>query len=228
MIENHIKKYILIEVPDTGCNAIVKTINKQTGNLFCTSNSNLSSVSLKDSIDNYSLYAFYRDPYTRFVSAWQKKLFELEKRFNTVIAQGKLNDNHPFVKEIELFTRNPTLTIKDITPELIKNITIENVIEAGKNFLTKTKYTMYHYQKKYHTSNTILLDYANFETSVRTLLDKIGLDSTVEIEKRYFWDSSSICETVTTNQKKMIVDFFQPDYTYFASRGIYFESNKEH
>ncbi len=200
-----------MRVPKTGSTTLFEIINKQTQRQFQVHGGHLTKEHLKLGHHNrYKIYAFYRDPYTRFVACWQRSIKNLEK------------DIIP--RQIRIMKNSPLLTLNDITPELIRSITVEDTLRWARKSM-KNAIIFYH-QHNFCTPNTILFDFNNYESNVRTLLDKIGLDSTVEIKKTNSSNSEHIYETITDEEKNMIVDFYKPDYDYFASRGIYFESNQ--
>jgi hypothetical protein len=224
MIINPFKKYVIMRVPKTGSTTLFNIINKQTEKQYLVHLGHLTKQHLPRYIgDTYNIYAFYRDPHTRFVSSWQKTMHSLEGVFSSKHVHSLIKKNS--LEKVRQLKNNSTLTFNDVTPDLIRSITIKDYLEimyTGKNYPKN----LFGFQKNYYTPNTILFGFDNYEINVRTLLDKIGLDSTVEIKKTNSSNSEHIYETITDEEKNMIVDFYKPDYDYFASRDIYFESNQ--
>jgi hypothetical protein len=205
-----------MRVPKTGSSTLFHTINSQTNSRYYIYPSHLRANVIPAYITaEYDIYAFYRNPYTRFISSWQNTLLVTERSFYKSPIRT--------IDRVKKLTGNNSLTINDVTPDLIKNISIENIITHIKKEENSRVQDLFVHQKNFHTPNTILFDYDNYESNVKKLLNIIGLDSNVELKKLNASNSQRVYDSITTDEKKMILEYYEPDYEYFASRNIYFE-----
>jgi hypothetical protein len=197
-----------MRVPKTGSTTLFHAINSQTNSRYYIHPGHLYANTLPDNINKtYNIYAFYRDPYARFISCWQRLISNIERDFlkwHDLLVVKRLVNNDNRIKK-----------------EMIRNISVEDVISCINYPMLQG---IFSFQKNFYLPDTMLFDYSNYETNVRTLLNLIGLDSTVELKRLSVSNSQHLYDSITADEKKLIREYYKPDYEYFASRNIYFDS----
>lgn len=215
MIINIGKKYVVMRPAKTGSTTLFELINKQTEYRFMFYTGHLPAAHLTEEMKTtLDTYAFYRDPYTRFVSAWQSLLGTYRIQLQ--------NKKPGLLKVLQNIKDDPCLTQNDITPEVVDGISVEDMLRI----CFALNIGAYGHQHSFYTPSTILFSYENYENNVRDLLNRLGLNSSVDIPRRNMTYNQGVYEKITSEEKRMIVDCYKQDYEYFASRGIYFKYDK--
>lgn len=196
----------------TGSSTLFELINTQTNRQYMFHTIHLPAAHLtKEMKTTLDIYAFHRDPYTRFVSAWQSLLGTYRMQLQ--------NKNSGLLKVMQNIKDDPCLTQNDITPEVVDGISVADTLRI----FSKFNMDAYGHQHSFYTPFTILFSYENYENNVRDLLNRLGLNSSVDIPRRNTTYNQGVYEKITSEEKRMIVDYYEQDYKYFASRGIYYK-----
>jgi hypothetical protein len=128
------------------------------------------------------------------------------------------------LKDVRLLKRTDNICYRNVTPELIDSISIEDVVtllhEKRKFYISG----LFRYQHVFHTANTKLLDFVNFNSNVVMLLSKLNMSVERTIPIINSTNSANILDSITPKERKMIIDFQKPEYVYFSDRDIHFSS----
>jgi len=220
MILDRDRKIIILRVPKIGSSTLSYIFSHHQKKLLVRGYehalpSRVSTLIYPEMLTDYDVYAFYRDPYLRFVSAW----CYLKIQYKKMQERNLIN-----LKDVRLLKRTNNICYRNVTPELIDSISIEDVVtllHEGRKFYISG---LFRYQHMFHTANTKLLDFVNFNSNIVMLLSKLNMSVEKTIPIINSTNSASILDSITPKEKKMIIDFQKPEYAYFNDRDIHFSS----
>ena len=191
------------------------------------------AFSLPD-FDKYKFFCFYRDPVSRFTSA-----FKYYKRHTYMGALSKFSTPEEVRKALlqvrkkiyddYLFpNRNypeSYLWLSEETRAIVESITLEQILNSVPpiDVIPDTIYTGLAYQKRWfdHDIDITYLNFADYDNELRRLLS--FFDTTID-EIPYENENINLATDVpfTTEERNLIMQKYQIDYDFFTSKGITF------
>ena len=225
--------------PKTGSSSLFEafknvnvTLKKHTHINYTTA---VDAYQLPD-FDKYKFFCFYRDPVSRFNSA-----FKYLKRETFGIALTKFSTNEEFIKahkQIQkkiyddyLFANKyypgRYFWLSDETRAILESITLDQVLdfvpEPGVVPNITDGNTGLSFQKTWfdHDIDITYLNFANFDNELRKLL--LFFDTTLDTVP-YVNETIRLDTDVpfTAEERNLIMQKYQIDYDFFASKGITF------
>ena len=225
--------------PKTGSSSLFEsfknintTLKKHTHINYTTA---LNAYSLPD-FDKYKFFCFYRDPVSRFNSA-----FKYFKRETFAIALVKFATNEEWLKAHQQIQKKiyddylfehkyypgRYFWLSDETRSILESITLEQVLdlvpEPGVVPNIREGNTGLSFQKTWfdHNIDITYLNFADYDNELRKLLSffDVTIDTVPHINETISLETDV---PFTTEQRNLIMQKYQTDYDFFASKGITF------
>lgn len=236
--------------PKTGSHTIKKVFDNIPVTLAARNHSNYSIAEYVYEIPDFSTYkffCFYRDPVDRFDSAFKfykraayahclNEFFSSEDRLKARKEVKKamhdqfLDQSKRYDDEYHWLSQESKEKIESISVSQILNyFTFEKINgnPAPENFFTDRYFqntpSVFMNQKFWLDFNIdlTLLNFADFENQLRYLVSHFGttLDVIPNINENIIVENDHV---LTTEEIQLVRQFYQPDYDFFASKGITF------
>jgi len=218
MIHDADKKLLLLLPPKTGSQTLRDLFKSCYGNDIPTYFYNhiryhhITNILTDINLDKYTIYAFYRDPISRFMSTFKYLQSEIKNSMELVARGGP---------DTELKRIYTALCDENITRD-ITSISIDDVINIIEKPPLKTIMTFFLPQILYLRYNVTLLDFEDFENNTKMLLNLFGLNNNITIPKLNVTNSSDHLTDLTEAQVAKIKELYAIDYAFFKSRNITF------
>lgn len=215
------KKAIMLN-PKTGTMTLADIFAKHSKLKVIHDHTRLSVLKEKalDDYCNYKVYSFYRNPIDRFISGFNYSKSGRVPSFTNYIALLYRD------KKIPVFTNLYNRNIQELT-DSIQDLTIseflnpkddrvyECVMQMDSSFLLEKQVSFCDHP------NITLLDFDNYESNIRFLLDEFGLDPTVDIPHLNFIGEQERTPLTQIDIDK-IKQVYKNDYEFFESVNITF------
>jgi hypothetical protein len=224
MILDTTKKLILLFPPKTGSQTL-RSLFMSAYN--CVPNyfhkhvryNHITKLLPNINLDEYTIYAFYREPISRFMSIFKYLQVDLQveiKNSMESIPKGVSDTNLKFVYK-SLYNEDTILDPLDIT--------IDDIINAIEiNSLKGFPLDFFLPQTLFLTDKVTLLDFKDFENNTKMLLNLFGLNNNIIIPKLNVTNSSDHLTDLTEAQVAKIKELYAGDYAFFKSRNITFNN----
>jgi hypothetical protein len=231
MIINETTKTLFMEVPKTGSTTIRVAFQHTHGNAnyprmwthakiadlpraFARSYPNLV-------VENFTRYAFYRDPISRMVSAWRYSIGQWER------ARTQTHEA-PFVTYVRAAAMFHLLWGTPFDEEAkpsLNYVTLDQMLDALESQVAFPTHDLFTPQSKYFDSNTILLSFANYSEEYQRIAPLLDIPAELpeHMAKLNASDSEQYLQAVTPEQVQRIKAYYADDYIAFAARGITFD-----
>lgn len=215
------KRAIMLN-PKTGTMTLADIFAKYSNLKVIHDHTRLSVLKEKapDDYCEYKVYSFYRNPIDRFISGFNYSKSGRVPSFTNYIALLYRD------KKVPMFTNLYNRNIQELT-DCIQDLTIseflnpkddriyECVMQMDSSFLLEKQVSFCDHP------NITLLDFDNYESNIRFLLDEFGLDPTIDIPHL-----NSIGEQeqslLTPTDIDKIKRIYKNDYEFFKSVNITF------
>ena len=165
-------------------------------------------------LDEYIVYSFYREPVARFMSTFKYMQHQILTDLNVKAQNGDTEHLKLVYKALyndEDITRDP------------HSITVDNIISTiDKNILNAPILDLFLSQTLYLTDKVTLLNFDNFESNVKMLLEAFGQDINTPIPRHNDTNSADYLSDLTEEQITKIKQIYAVDYEFFESRNITF------
>lgn len=231
MILNEATRTLLMEVPKTGSTTIRLAFQTKFGR------SNYHPMWTHARLDDlprafakayphltvaeFTLYAFYRDPVSRMVSAWRYSISQWEKA-RTQTAEAPFN---LYVRAAAMFHLLWDLPFDEEAKPPLTGVTIDQMLDALESKVAFPTHDLFTPQNKYFDSNTVLLNFANYAEEYARVAPLLDLPTELPEHSAHLnsSDSAQYVEALTAEQIQRIKTYYADDYAAFAARGITFD-----
>ena len=165
-------------------------------------------------LDEYIVYSFYREPVARFMSTFKYMQHQILTDLNVKAQNGDTEHLKLVYKALyndEDITRDP------------HSITVDNIISTiDKNILNAPILDLFLSQTLYLTDKVTLLNFDDFESNIKMLLEAFGQDINTPIPRHNDTNSADYLSDLTEEQITKIKQIYAVDYEFFESRNITF------
>ena len=165
-------------------------------------------------LDEYTVYSFYREPIARFMSTFKYMQHQILTDLNVKAQNGDTEHLKLVYKALyndEDITRDP------------HSITVDNIISTiDKNILNAPILDLFLSQTLYLTDKVTLLNFDDFESNIKMLLEAFGQDINTPIPRHNDTNSADYLSDLTEEQITKIKQIYAVDYEFFESRNITF------
>jgi hypothetical protein len=231
MIINEATKTLFMEIPKTGSTTIREAFRVKFGassyhpmwtharldNLPRV----FSRVYPDLALEEFTQYAFYRNPVERTVSGWRYSVGQWEKsRTQSGEAPFSL-----YLRAAALFHLLWGTPFDEEAKPSLDGVTLDQMLDALESKVSFPTHDLFTPQSKYFDSNTVLLSFANYAEEyprIAQLLD-LPLELPAHLSRLNPSDSADYISTVTPAQVNRIKAYYADDYAAFAARGITFD-----
>lgn len=221
ILDIDLKKAIMLN-PKTGTMTLADIFAKHSKLKVVHDHTRLSVLKEKtlDDYSNYKVYSFYRNPINRFISGFNYSKSGRVPSFTNYIALLYRD------KKVPMFTNLHNKSIEELK-DSIQDLTIseflnpkdsrvyECVMQMDSSFLLEKQISFCDHP------NITLLNFDDYENSIRFLLGEFGLDPTIDIPHL-----NSIGEQeqslLTSTDVDKIKQIYKNDYEFFKSVNITF------
>jgi hypothetical protein len=231
MIINETTKTLFMEVPKTGSTTIRVAFQHAHGDAnyprmwthakiadlpkaFARASPNLV-------LEDFTRYAFYRDPISRMVSAWRYSISQWERsRAQTHEAPFSL-----YLRAAALFHLLWGTPFDEEAKPSLNDVTLDQMLDALESKVSFPTHDLFTPQSSYFDENTVLLSFANYAEEYPRIAQLLELPTELpeHLAKLNASDSEQYLEGVTPEQVQRIKAYYADDYAAFAARGITFD-----
>jgi hypothetical protein len=231
MIINETTKTLLMEVPKTGSTTIRVAFHTTFGQAnyrrmwthakiadlpraFARAYPNLV-------LEDFTRYAFYRDPVSRMVSAWRYSISQWERsRAQTHEAPFSL-----YLRAAALFHLLWDTPFDEEAKPSLNDVTLDQMLDALESKVSFPTHDLFTPQSSYFDENTVLLSFANYAEEYPRIAQLLELPTELpeHLAKLNASDSEQYLGGVTPEQVQRIKAYYADDYAAFAARGITFD-----
>lgn len=231
MIINETTRTLFIEVPKTGSTTIRIAFQTKFGR--SSYHPMWTHVKLEELprafskshptllLEDFTQYAFYRNPVERMVSAWRYSISQWEKsRTQSAEAPFSL-----YLHTAALFHLLWGMPFDETAKPSLNDVTLDQVLDALESRASFPTHDLFTPQTRYFNENTVLLNFANYAEEyprIATLLD-IPTELPEHLSNLNTSDSSQYLGAVTPEQVQRIKTYYANDYAALAARGITFD-----
>ena len=166
-------------------------------------------------LDEYTIYAFYREPIARFMSAFKY----LQHRLLTDLSVKFINGD---VGDLKLIYTAIYNSDEDITQDKIEAITIDDIINIVDKNIEAPVLNLFRPQTFYLTDKVTLLNFEDFDNNATMLLGAFGYNTNTVIPRHNDTNSANYLSDLTEAQITKIKEIYKDDYEFFESRNIIF------
>lgn len=231
MIINETTKTLFMEIPKTGSTTIREAFRVKFG-----ANSyhpmwtharldNLSKVFSREYpdlvLEEFTQYAFYRDPVDRMVSGWRYAIGQWE-RSRTQSAEAPFS---VYLRSAAMFHLIWGIPFDEDAKPSLNDVTMDDMLDALESNVSFPIHDLFTPQSKYFDSGTVLLNFANYAEEYRRIAQLLDLPTELPEHRSRLnaSDSADYISTVTPAQVARIKAYYADDYAAFAARGITFD-----
>lgn len=170
--------------------------------------------------EQYTQYAFYRNPIERMVSAWRYSLGQWER----ARLQEPQTRFSVYVRTAALFHLIWGVSFDEEAKPSLVNVTLDDVMDALESKVVFPTADLFTPQSCYIDTQTVLLDYSNYDAEYQRLVPLLGLPAVLSphVARLNTSDAADHIPNVTASQIQRIKNYYKDDYELFASRGITF------
>jgi hypothetical protein len=166
-------------------------------------------------LDEYTIYAFYREPVARFMSAFKY----LQQRLLIDLGVKVINGN---VGDLKLIYTAIYNNDEDITQDKIEAITIDDIINILDKTVEAPILDLFRPQTFYLTDKVTPLDFEDFDNNATMLLGAFGYNTNTVIPRHNDTNSAEYLSDLTEAQITKIKEIYAGDYAFFESHNITF------
>jgi hypothetical protein len=172
-------------------------------------------------IEDFTQYAFYRDPISRMVSAWRYSISQWEKsRTQTAEAPFSL-----YLRTAALFHLLWGVPFDEEAKPSLNDVTLDQMLDALESKVLFPTNDLFTPQSCYFNENTVLLNFANYVEEYPRIAQLLELPTELpgHVAQLNASDSSQYLGAVTPEQVQRIKTYYANDYAALAARGITFD-----
>lgn len=221
ILDKKAKRVVMLN-PKTGTSSLVEMFHKYEH--LRVSHEHTRLMEFKDMVKeeylDYKVYSFYRNPVERFISGFNySKIGGNVPNFTNYIAILYRNKQFPIFTKLHEPIEEFTKSIEDLSLSEFLNPedprVYECIADLHSSFILEKQYRFCDHP------NVTLLDFGNYETNVRWLLEEFELDSSIDIPKVNSNDIElTTCPSIEDIEK--IKHIYKSDYDFFKSVNILF------
>jgi hypothetical protein len=231
MILNETTRTLFMEVPKTGSTTIRIAFHSKFGrNNYHPMWTHVKVEELPRvfakvyptlSLEDFTQYAFYRDPVARVVSAWRYSISQWEKsRAQTSEAPFSL-----YVRTAAMFHLLWDIPFDEAAKPSLDGVTLDQMLDALECKVSFPTQDLFTPQSRYFNENTVLLNFANYAEEYPRIAALLELPTELpeHVSHLNASDSSQYLGAVTPEQVQRIKTYYANDYAALAARGITFD-----
>lgn len=224
MIVNEANKVVFLENPKTGSTVFREAYRTTYATSYIDLYTHIPIAKLPEAFDRhyphldlseFTVYTFYRDPISRFLSNWRYTHDQIEQSRIDGVEENRLYDNLAkwYISKEDYEARAPISFSLDRYIALVGSRTQVPTIS-----LTSP-------QTDFMDAKTVLLNFHDFDSEVRKIAPALGLPQLTKgnsVPHANKTGSSSYASSLTEVHKIMIKNLYREDYNFFLTRGISF------
>lgn len=172
-------------------------------------------------IEEFTKYAFYRDPVSRAVSAWRYSISQWERsRAQTHEAPFNI-----YVRAAALFHLLWSIPFDEEAKPSLNGVTLDQILDALESKVSFPTHDLFTPQSCYFDEDTVLLNFANYAEEYPRIAQLLEIPTTLpeHLSQLNASDSAQYLAAVTPEQVQRIKAYYANDYAAFAARGITFD-----
>ena len=221
MIVSNDQKSVFIANPKTGT-ITAHTLLKDYG-IPVGTHTDLSTTIMRAKVKNNSFdynlienaYVFWRDPVQRFISGVNylrtkavEQLMIRNPEWFSDFSYLNLRDNPPNPGQ-----NLPRITITAAMEQIASSITPEQLFNAhttNKTVNPTLSYLLLEKQSRWVSNNMIVLNYSNFDTNMRTVMNSFGVPSSTQIPRNNV--SEKLTTSLSSELEARVREYYAEDY----------------